>query len=202
MNRLYNIMIFIMFRSIVYLLILLLVIQNKIETLFNLLIIGDFKNVCINMIKNYKILTLILIVLVIVYCSNKHILNKIKGSRSFIKKIVSIKKEEPNNLIMYLSSYILPIIGSLGNLNILWIIVYEVFLLKFFLKNINFHYRLLLSFMYSEYLIVTEDGNEYYMYTKTKKLKDKIINKKNEFGILNFAVNDIEENFLWYEENN
>ena len=87
---------------------------------------------------------------------------------------------------MYIGTYLLPLIASFYRLNIVWLVCYEIFILSIYYKNINYHYSILLGFLYKNYKITDVEGKEYILYSN-KNEKEMTTSKKFIVSCVNFG---------------
>ncbi len=127
--------------------------------------------------------------------------NKINEARENNIKIISIKKKEPDNLVLYTSAYLLPSLGAYYKVSLLWFLIYEVFLFIIYCRHINFHYKILLGFLFHSYVIEVEGGKAYTLYTRKKMNNiDEILESKITVKFLDFSFDYWEDDILFLSE--
>lgn len=97
---------------------------------------------------------------------------------------------------MYIGTYLLPLIASFYRLNIVWLVCYEIFILSIYYKNINYHYSILLGFLYKNYKIIDIQGSEYLLYSNKNEI-EMTTSKKFIVSSVNFG-NEIIINKLYF----
>lgn len=124
--------------------------------------------------------------------------NKIKESQEKNVKITTIKKKEPDNLVLYTSAYLLPSLGAYYKVPLLWFFIYELFLFIIYCRHINFHYKILLGFLYNSYLVEVKGGKIYTLYTR-KKINniDEITDNEIALKFLDFSFDYWEDDILF-----
>lgn len=198
---------FIYFRIIVYFL-------SYISYNRNILNFKKIINIILNRkfgeyIKIYKLNVILLMVIFLIgIFGTLYIQSELKNGRDIKLKIKTIERDIPNNQIMYIGTYLLPLISSFYKLDLIWIVVYELFIYIIYLKNINFHYMVLLGFMYRGYKItaiseLNEECIEYNLYTNKNHedlkvlLEEMVIMKE-----LNFENEFISKKIIYLEKDN
>lgn len=169
-NYFFEFWIFILSRSIVY---LLSFISYK-EFLFDIFKIYNIlkKGLIEIYLKKYYIDIITFLVLIIIpFIFYKFIKNKIKNSSTKQEKIIYIKKVGIDSQLDYLATFLLPLIAGFQKINFTWIIFYEIFIFVIVIKDVNSYYKKIFSIFYKEYNITLENGNEICVFSKEKEIK-------------------------------
>jgi len=197
MNRFFNGINFIFFRGIVY--ILSFISYNS--KLFDVSKLQEviLSNKLMIYIKKYsnEIFIFILLILLILF-GFLYLRKKIKEAREDVIEIKNIKKEEPVNLVMCIGTYLLPLLSSFYKISLPWMLVYELFIFNIYYKHINFHYRILMSFLYNGYLITTKNSKEFILFSnKSVNEINHLINHKTSVKFIRFGDNFYENDILF-----
>ncbi|UPO96438.1 hypothetical protein MKD34_04555 [Cetobacterium somerae] len=180
-----KIIVFLYFRIVVYF--LSFVSYNmKLFNFSKIIKIINEKNISIYM--NIYWLELIIFTLIIfIMVLGKIFINiKLQKSQGLEIQVEKIEKKSPETQIMYIGTYLLPLIASFYRLNIVWLVCYEIFILSIYYKNINYHYSILLGFLYKNYKITDVEGKEYILYSN-KNEKEMTTSKKFIVSSVNFG---------------
>lgn len=184
-NWIFEVWIFILSRSIVY---LLSFISYRGFLFKPCKIYQIFRNGFIeNYLKKYYLDIATFVFLIVMYIIFLFFTkNRIKNSVTKQEKIISIKKIGIESQLEYLTSFLLPLIAGFQKVNFIWIVVYEAFIFIIVLKNINGYYRKIYSMFYKEYIVTLENDIEIFVFSKKKENeikkqigKDTLLNSVN-----------------------
>lgn len=121
-------------------------------------------------INRYKVqLFIIFILFIILIISKIFINNSIKNARIINYRIVDIKINNIDRQLSYIGTFVLPLLASFQKIEILWLVFYEMFVFFIISKNIESYYRMIFSFLFTEYIATLESGNEILIYTNKLK---------------------------------
>ncbi|MHA5066624.1 hypothetical protein [Cetobacterium somerae] len=170
---------FIYFRIIVYFLSFISY-NRKLLDINKLKIVFQNKDLLWEYIKKYYLNITILIFIIIGSIIGICYLNsRLKNGKAVDVEVDTIERIVPSDQIAYIGTYLLPLISSFYKLDFCWLLIYEAFIYSIFLKNINYHYMVLLGFWYRGYIIHDKNGRVYNLYTNInhEKLKELSLDK-------------------------
>ena len=119
--------------------------------------------------------------------------NRIRNSIAKQEKIITIKKIGIETQLEYLNTFLLPLIAGFQKVNFIWIVLYEIFIFIIILKNINGYYKKIYSMLYKEYVVTLENNIEILIFSKKK---EKEIKKQIGKEILLNSVNIYDEKLI------
>lgn len=195
-----KIIIFLYFRIVVYF--LSFVSYNmKLFNFSKIIKIIEEKNMLIYM-KVYLLELIVFIsIILIMFLGKFFISRKLQNSQGLEIEVEKIEKKSPEMQIMYIGTYLLPLIASFYKLNIIWLVCYEIFILSIYYKNINYHYSILLGFLYKNYKITDIKGKEYILYSNKNEM-EMTIGKKFIVSSVNFGNETIINKFYFLQKVN
>lgn len=193
-KKLYNIIyifwVFLLSRSMVY--ILSFISYNahlfNIKKLINIII--EKKEITKYLMK-YKVEIFIFFILLLILFSGIKFINRgISSARNDQIEITEIKINSVDRQLSYIGTFILPLLASFQKIGIIWLIVYEFFILIITSKNIEDYYKMIYAFVFKEYTVTLKSGKEMVLFSNIlkeisivdlpKKINIKSINISNE----------------------
>lgn len=197
MNKFLKFINFIFFRGTVYILSFISYNSN----LFNVLklkkiIVSGKINIYLNKYKIELIIFLTLICFIIL--GYIFLRKKIKEAREELIEIKIIKKEEPSNLVMYVGTYLLPMLAAFYKLSFVWMLIYEVFIFVIYCRHVNFHYKILMGFLYNGYYVSLKTEENFLLYSNkpVNEIK-KLIDEKTTVKLVRFGDDFYEQDILF-----
>lgn len=198
MIKILKIINFIFFRSPVYILSFISY-NSKLFNIRKLISAFTSNNIIFYLEKYYTELNTFIILIILILLGFLFLENKIKGSREEPIKLKKIEKENPSDLVMYIGSYLLPMLASFNNLSFLWIIIYESFIYVIYCRHINFHYKVVMGFLYNGYTVTFENGKCFSLFSNKSVIEiESLIDEESSIKFIRFGDNFHENEILFF----
>lgn len=200
-NKIRNSIVFLLLRTPVYVLLVILYF-NMIKCYLNNL--KFFPEKINNSISWIIIVVFIGVLAYLIYISYSYYKNRISEGTITSKNFCVIYKNDEDIEMNFLNSYIFPIIAGFQEINFIWVIFYEILIYIIISKNINKYYRLFISIFFTEYIAYeNENGNEYKFFSREKEETIKQYldnNKKIPLKNVDFSLDSLGKNILIFKK--
>lgn len=200
-NIIYTFWVFLLSRSMVY--ILSFISYNAhlfdIRKLINIII---KENEITKYLIKYKIEVLIFMVLIMILFSGIKFINKgISSARIDQIEIVEIKINNVDRQLSYIGTFILPLLASFQEVDIIWLIIYEIFILVITSKNIEDYYKMIYAFGFKEYTVTLKSGKELILFSNVlKEISVTDLPKKINISCINISNENLSEYIYVYSK--
>lgn len=200
-NIIYIFWVFLLSRSMVY--ILSFISYNAhlfdIRKLINIII---KENEITKYLIKYKIEVLIFMVLIMILFSGIKFINKgISSARIDQIEIVEIKINNVDRQLSYIGTFILPLLASFQEVDIIWLIIYEIFILVITSKNIEDYYKMIYAFGFKEYTVTLKSGKELILFSNVlKEISVTDLPKKINISCINISNENLSEYIYVYSK--